>query len=134
MNDKNNITLPREVRFVPCKPASFGAVDAFIWPHIAAKLVREQHAEIERLTATVKARDDEILTHSEAVYEATRLLSEEREKNKRLREAIEAYIRAKDSDGGGKGGFFPKPPTVAHQRRVHLAWQELNAALRKEDV
>jgi hypothetical protein len=45
----DNITLPREVRLAPCKPASFGAVDAFIWPHIAAKLVREQHTKIERL-------------------------------------------------------------------------------------
>jgi hypothetical protein len=54
--------------------------------------------------------------------------------NKRLREAIEAYIRAENSDGGEIGGFFPKPPTMAHQRRVYLAWQELNAALRRKDV
>lgn len=54
------------------------------------KDLRRQHAEIEVLTAKVKAREDEILTHSEAVYEATKLLSEEREKNERLREALES--------------------------------------------
>jgi lipid A disaccharide synthetase len=53
----------------------------------AAEL-RRLHAENERLSATVKAREDEILTHSEAFYEATRLLSEEREKNERLLEAL----------------------------------------------
>ena len=50
--------------------------------------LRRLHAENERLSATVKAREDEILTHSEAFYEATRLLSEEREKNERLLEAL----------------------------------------------
>ena len=56
-------------------------------PEAAAEL-RRLHAENERLSATVKAREDEILTHSEAFYEATRLLSEEREKNERLLEAL----------------------------------------------
>jgi hypothetical protein len=54
----------------------------------AAAELRRLHAENERLSATVKAREDEILTHSEAFYEATRLLSEEREKNERLLEAL----------------------------------------------
>ena len=31
------------------KPEPWTAIDSFIWPHIAAKLIREQHAEIKRL-------------------------------------------------------------------------------------
>ena len=31
------------------KPEAWRAIDSLIWPHIAAKLVRRQHAEIERL-------------------------------------------------------------------------------------
>jgi len=54
----------------------------------AAAELRRLYAENERLSATVKAREDEILTHSEAFYEATRLLSEEREKNEWLLEAL----------------------------------------------
>jgi hypothetical protein len=86
----------------------------------AAQILRIQHARNMDLLA-----DNERLT-----ADNERLKAE----NERLREAIEAYIRAKNSDGGEIGGFFPKPPTMAHQRRVYLAWQELNAALRREDV
>jgi len=31
------------------KPEAWRAIDSLIWPHIAAKLVRRQHAENERL-------------------------------------------------------------------------------------
>jgi hypothetical protein len=31
------------------KPEAWTAADSLIWPHLAAKLIREQHAEIERL-------------------------------------------------------------------------------------
>ena len=31
------------------KPASWRAIDSLIWPHIAANLIREQHANIERM-------------------------------------------------------------------------------------
>jgi len=60
----------------------------------AAAELRRLHAENERLSATVKAREDEILTHSEAFYEATRLLSEEREKNERLHAQRDALLEA----------------------------------------
>ena len=68
----------------------------------ASDELRRLHAENERLSATVKAREDEILTHSEAFYEATRLLSEEREKNERLLEALKLarrYISVRTMDG-----------------------------------
>jgi len=31
------------------KPEAWTAADSLIWPHIAAKLIREQHAKNERL-------------------------------------------------------------------------------------
>jgi cell division protein FtsB len=33
------------------KPEAWTAIDSFVWPHIAANLIREQHAEIKRLKA-----------------------------------------------------------------------------------
>ena len=60
------------------------------------KELRRLHAKNKVLTAKVKAREDEILTHSEAVFEATKLLSEEREKNKRLRGLLEKVVAADD--------------------------------------
>jgi hypothetical protein len=33
------------------KPEAWTAIDSFVWPHIAANLIRTQHAEIERLKA-----------------------------------------------------------------------------------
>ena len=33
------------------KPEAWTAIDSFVWPHIAANLIREQHAEIEALKA-----------------------------------------------------------------------------------
>ena len=76
-------------------------IGAELYQRAAAEL-RRLHAENERLSATVKAREDEILTHSEAFYEATRLLSEEREKNERLLEALKLarrYISVRTMDG-----------------------------------
>ena len=58
----------------------------------AAAAIERLTADNDRLTATVKAREDEILTHSEAFYEATKLLSEEREKNERLRELLAEMV------------------------------------------
>lgn len=31
------------------KPEAWTAIDSFVWPHIAANLIREQHADNERL-------------------------------------------------------------------------------------
>lgn len=31
------------------KPEAWRAIDSLIWPHIAANLIREQHAELERM-------------------------------------------------------------------------------------
>ena len=42
------------------KPESWTAIDAFVWPHIAANLIREQRAEIERLTADNERLRDEL--------------------------------------------------------------------------
>ena len=72
------------------KPEALRLADECDWSakFKAAKELRRLHAENEVLTAKIKAREDEILTHSEAVYEATKLLSEEREKNERLGELL----------------------------------------------
>ncbi len=41
----------KSAEFVPPgNPASFGSIDAIIWPHIAANVIRTQYADIERLT------------------------------------------------------------------------------------
>ena len=49
-------------------------------------------AELRRLHATVQAREDEIQTHSAAVYEATKLLSEMREQRDALLEALKVVL------------------------------------------
>jgi hypothetical protein len=36
------------------KPEAWTAIDSFVWPHIAANLIREQHAEVERLREEVR--------------------------------------------------------------------------------
>ena len=56
------------------KPEAWRAIDSLIWPHIAAKLVRRQHAEIERL-------HDELRQSSIDIARA---------ENERLREALES--------------------------------------------
>ena len=45
------------------KPEAWTAIDSFVWPHIAANLIREQHAEIERLKAE---RDEAVKAEREA--------------------------------------------------------------------
>lgn len=55
---------------------------------IGAELHRRAAEELRRLHATVVAREEEIETHSAAVYEATRLLSEARTENASLAAAL----------------------------------------------
>ena len=43
------------------KPEAWTAIDSFVWPHIAANLIREQHAENERLREAL----DKSLTHEQ---------------------------------------------------------------------
>lgn len=40
------------------KPEAWTAADSLIWPHLAAKLIREQHAEIERLRSLLAEAKD----------------------------------------------------------------------------
>lgn len=125
MNEK-----PEALRLADILQAQADRDYAFIddFRYSAAAELRRLHAENEVLTAKVKAREDEILTHSEAVYEATKLLSEEREKNERLREenrlwhsrAVALFWKC-DTDNITVG-------------RLQSAAKEIDAALRREET
>lgn len=56
-------------------------------------------AELRRLHATVAAREDEIQTHSAAVYECTRLLAQAREQRGALLEALRPFAAMNASVG-----------------------------------
>lgn len=99
---------------------------------VAAEL-RRLHAENERLSATVKAREDEILTHSEAFYEATRLLSKAREKNERLAAALASSCDEQRHELWESGGIAgcERARAAERQRDALLAEHQQTLALQQ---
>ena len=65
------------------KPEAWTAIDSIIWPHLAAKLIREQHAEIKRLRG--------LLTETRA---ATWIVVQDN-----LLDRIDAALRREPGDG-----------------------------------
>ena len=84
------------------------------WPDAAA--------ELRRLHATVQAREDEIQTHSAAVYEATKLLSDVRAENASLAAALASACDEQRHELWESGG-------IAGCERARVAERQRDALL-----
>jgi hypothetical protein len=75
------------------KPEAWTAIDSFVWPHIAANLIREQHADNERLRDELRQSS---IDHTRAEVERLKAVALQAQnaaidlakENERLREAL----------------------------------------------